>query len=130
MVDPIVGFLGFLLTTVLLLVAVTLTGFLRRLALHLPLVVLTVASLVGSIYFALEVGTLYDLEAAGMITPIHLWLAKIATAGYLLPVATGLMTLRNRGHRSLHRAAAFIALGLTVAATVTGMWMLFAAERL
>lgn len=126
------GFLFFLGLTVALLIAVAITGFTKRIALHIPLVIASVASLGGAIVYALRLGELYDLEAAGPITPIHLTLAKIATAAYLLPLVTGLQALFARtGHnRKRHRIAAFIALGLTVAATVTGAWMLLAAEPL
>ncbi len=121
--------------TVVLLVGVTLTGLTRRMRLHLPLVGAAVASLGGAIFFAVQLGELYDLEAAGLITPIHLGLAKLTTALYLAPLLTGLATLRARGParerlRPWHRAAAFLVLGLTVVTTVTGAWMILASTPL
>jgi hypothetical protein len=128
--DPTIGFLSFLALTVLLLVCVVITGMRGRLALHLPLVAASVVSLGGAIAYALQLGELYDLESAGWITPVHLTLAKVATGAYLLPLVTGVATLRDRSCRGRHRIAAGVALVLTVLATVTGAWMLLAAERL
>ncbi|MEO0650035.1 MAG: hypothetical protein AAFZ65_05105 [Planctomycetota bacterium] len=128
--DPTTGFLFFLGLTVVLLGAVAWTGFTKRIALHIPLVVASVASLGGAIVFALRLGDLYDLESAGLITPVHLTLAKVATAAYVLPLVTGVQTMFDRERRHRHKQAAFIALGLTLAATATGAWMLLAAERL
>ena len=128
--DATTGFLSLLALTVALLGAVTWTGFTARLGLHLALVAATFASLAGAIFFALRLGELYDLESAGAITPIHLTLAKVATAAYLLPLVTGVQTLLDRSRRRRHKLAAFVALGLTLASTVTGAWMLLAAERL
>jgi hypothetical protein len=124
------GFLTFLLVTVALLVLVLLTGFRARRRQHIPLVVLTVASLGVTIYFAEQLGREYDLDTAGAIKPIHLTLAKIATVSYLLPVATGIRTIFVPKTRRLHRNVAFLVLALTVAALVTGSLMIFMATPL
>lgn len=128
--DPTSGLLLFLSTTVALLAAVTWTGLTARRLAHLVLVGLTLASLGVAIAFAKELGTLYDLEAAGAITPIHLTLAKVTTALYLLPLTTGVLTLIGKDVKRWHRLSAFTVLALTLLATLTGAWMILAAERL
>lgn len=122
--SPQTGFLAFLLLTVALLCAVLWTGFKHKLPLHLVLVATTVASLGTAIYYAKQLGEIYDLEAAGVITPIHLTLAKVTTALYLLPVVTGVATLRNRGVRAIHRRAALFVVAMTLLSTATGALML------
>ncbi len=127
---PQIGFPLFLLITVLLLVGVVFTGFARRRGWHFTLVGAALAGLATAIWYAKELGQYYDLEAAGWITPFHLGLAKITTACYLLPLATGVATLRRPGVRPWHRAAAFLVLFLTLVTTVTGAWMLMASPRI
>jgi hypothetical protein len=127
---PVVGFPLFLILTVGLLGLVVATGLKGRVRQHLPLVAGAVVSLGVTIFFAEQLGELYDLEAAGRIYPVHVFLAKVATASYLLPIATGAMTLRDRRHRGLHFRFAMLVLALTVLTAVTGTWMLLAAEPL
>ena len=124
--SPSQGFLGFFLLTLILLSLVVLTGRAGRVRIHIPLVVASFASLFASIRYAVRLGEVLDLQSAGPITPIHLALAKIATASYALPVVTGLFTLRNRTWRRAHFVCAMIALSLTVLAAATGtlMWLL------
>lgn len=128
--NPEPTFLGFLGLTVALLIAVAITGKRGRLRAHLVLVFAALCSLALAIYFALQVGQRYDLEAAGAITPIHMTMARVATASYLLPLVTGLLTLRDRRHRRLHGRFAAVVVVLTVAATVTGALMLLMAPRI
>jgi len=90
----------------------------------------TVTALGVTIWFAVEMGKHYDLPSAGLITPVHLWLAKGTTLAYLAPLATGLRTLRHPAWRRRHRVCALVVLALTVATAVTGTWMLLAAPRL
>lgn len=123
-------FLLFLLLTVALLVAVVVTGLTARVRPHLVLVALTVAALGITIYYAVQLGGLYDLESAGRITPVHLALAKLTTVSYLAPLVTGLMTLRNRAHKRLHFRWVLVVLALTAASACTGAWMLLAANPL
>ena len=87
------------------------------------------ASLGVTIWFAERLGEHYDLESAGWITPVHLAVAKLTTAAYLLPIGTGVLTLRNRRHRSLHLRCALTVLALTLLTTGLGLWMILAAER-
>lgn len=124
------GFITFLVTTVLLLGAVLWTGFRAQRKQHIPLVVLTLVSLGTAIYFAEQLGREYDLESAGVIKPVHLALAKIATASYLLPLVTGIRTIFVPKTRRVHRNVAFLVLALTVAALVTGTMMVMAATPL
>jgi len=119
-----VAFLGLLLLTVALLIAVAITGKRAQLRAHITLVCCAVAGLASAIYFALQVGQHYDLEAAGPIPPIHMAMARIATAAYLLPVITGVMTLRRPRYKRLHGKVALLVIALTVLATVTGAIML------
>ncbi len=129
MLSAEIGFLGFLVLTVALLVAVAWTGFKARRRIHIPLVFVAVASLAMAIRYALLVGPYYDLESAGAITPIHMVIARLATAAFVLPVFTGMRTLRNPGFRRLHRMTAFLVIVLTVLAAVTGAVMLLMADR-
>lgn len=128
--SPVVGFPAFLVLTVALLGGVVATGLRRRMRLHLTLVASALASLGVTIFYAEQLGELYDLAAAGRITPVHLTLAKLTTVAYLLPLATGAMTLRDRRRRSLHFKSAMLVLGLTLLTTATGLWMILAAERI
>ena len=124
------GFILFLGLTVVLLVAVILTGLRARRRLHLPLVAATVVSLGVAIWYAEQLGTLYDLESAGRIYPIHIWIAKLATASYLLPIGTGIATLKTPKLRRWHRRFAFLVVALTLTAAGTGTAMVSLATRL
>ena len=128
--SPALGFPTFLALTLLLLAGVVVTGKRSQRKRHLPLVLLTVGSLGATIYWAERLGELYDLESAGWIYPLHLLLAKIATVSYLLPVITGLRTIKHPAARTLHGRVAFLVLGLTVLTAVTGSWMVLAADPL
>ena len=128
--STLTAFIAFLVLTVVLLVGVVATGLRARRRIHIPLVVLTVLSLAGTIWFAEKLGKLYDLDAAGRIKDVHLFLAKVTTAAYLLPITTGVMTVRRARFRRLHRRVAFTVLALTVVTLVTGTWMVLAAEPL
>ena len=119
-----IGFVTAVSVTVLFLIAVVVTGLRGRITIHIPCVLGAFISLGIAIVFALQLGKHYDLEQAGMITPIHLTLAKIATAAYVLPVITGIRTLKSRVHRRAHFWAAMLALTLTATALVTGTLML------
>ncbi len=110
--------------TLVLLLAVVATGLRAQRRAHVTLVVLTFASLGWTIHEAYQLGAIYDLAAAGPITPIHLTLARIATAALFLPVISGIRTLRNPAGRVLHRKLAFLALTLVVLAAITGVLMI------
>jgi heme/copper-type cytochrome/quinol oxidase subunit 4 len=124
MLEPRAGFALSLALTVLALVAVVTTGVKARVKPHIACVAITVALLGLTIYYAVRLGELYDLEQAGAITPIHLWAAKVTTAAYLLPLATGVMTLRDRKWRALHFKLAMLVLALTAFSAITGTAML------
>lgn len=128
--SPELVFALLLLLTVALLGATAWTGKRARRRAHLALVALTLAALGASIAAAKQLGDVYDLASAGRITPVHLALAKVTTACYLLPLATGIATLRAPRVRAWHARAAWLVLGLTLLTTVTGAWMLLASTRL
>lgn len=123
---PQVGFVLFLAVTVTLLGAVVYTGVKARVRVHVPLVIATAAALGITIFYAEKLGELYDLASAGRITPVHLMLAKIATVSYVLPIVTGIRTLRDRSRRRVHLVCALLTLALTLATAVTGAWMILA----
>lgn len=125
-----IGFMAALVTTVLLLLAAAIAGRKRRIRGHVMFVACAVSSLGVAIYFALQTGKLYDLESAGLITPIHLNLARGTTAFYLAPLVTGPLAYRGRIDRRVHRALAWTAIGLTLASTGTGIAMIAFATRL
>ena len=108
--SPEVGFVSMLLVTLAFLGAVVATGLRAQRKRHLVLVAGAVASLGVTIYYAEKLGGLYDLEAAGAITPVHLAMAKLTTLSYLLPIVTGIRTIRNPRTRPLHRKVAFVVL--------------------
>lgn len=121
-------FVALLLLTVALLVAVVATGLRAARRAHLTLVAITLVSLLATVWAAERLGATRDFSEAGAIVPVHLTIAKAATLAYLLPVATGIATLRRARWRPWHRAAALATLALTVAAAVTGVWMVAASE--
>ncbi|QDU84097.1 hypothetical protein Pla163_12000 [Planctomycetes bacterium Pla163] len=127
---PIVGFFVFLLLTVAALGVVVATGLRRRRRLHVTFVIVALGLLGGAIVYALRVGEIYDLEAAGAITPIHLNLARITTVCYLLPAITGVLTWRDERWRKLHGRLAWTIVALTIVTTITGAMMLMGAERI
>ena len=128
--SPEYGFLGALLGTVAMLVGATITGRKRKIPVHIAFVTAAVTGLGIAIFFALKVGDIYDLEKAGMITPIHLALARVTTATYLWPLVTGPLVLRGKVRPRIHHFGAYMALFLTLASTITGMMMLYGAERI
>lgn len=130
MQGPEIGFVTALLLTVAFLVGVIVTGKTRRMRAHVAFVTLAVCGLGVAVYFALRTGELYDLEAAGRITPIHLNLARTTTFLYLWPLVTGPLVWSGRLGPRIHRTGAWLVIALTLASTVTGVWMLLGAERL
>lgn len=125
-----VPFAASLAVTLALLGFVVATGLRAQRRAHLTLVACAVAGLGITIYFAEKLGEGYDLAAAGWVTPLHLTIAKVATAAYLLPVVTGWRTLRDPRFRPWHRRAAYLVLALSVLTAATGTWMVVAAEPL
>lgn len=122
--SPLLGFgLSFGLTLVLL-GAVAWTGKRRRVRVHVTCVALTLASLAWTIHEAYGVGAVYDLSTSGAVGRIHLLLAKVTTAAFLAPLATGILSLRRARLRSVHRKVAWSVLLLTVVSAATGVWMM------
>ena len=77
-----------------------------------------------------QLGHTLDLASAGAITPVHLTLARIATAALILPILTGIRALFVPSGRKLHALCAWLALTLVVAAAVTGVVMVSLAQPL
>lgn len=127
--SPVQAFVASFATTLAFLVVVTVTGMRAMRRVHIPFVALTVVALGVTIYFALELGKIYDLASAGVITPIHLTLAKIDTVALLVPVVTGIRSLYVPSTIRLHKKVAWCVLALTVVCAVTGTIMILSAER-
>jgi len=125
---PAIGFLVFLAVTLAFLGCTVTTGLRAKRRPHLAFVVLSIAALGTTIYYAEKLGQLYDLESAGFITPLHLAIAKLATLAYLLPIVTGARLWFGKGSRKLHFWIAMAVLALTVVTAVTGTWMVLASE--
>ncbi len=121
------GFFAGLTVTVVLLVAVVATGLRARRRAHVPLVVLFFGALGLTIWMAVRMGEHLDLEAAGWITPVHLTLARVNLYLFVLPVVTGVLTLRDARWRPRHRVFAWSLVGLTLLTVATGTWMALAA---
>lgn len=126
---PGVGFLVCFVLTLALLGCAVAMGLRARRALHLTCVGLAVAALGATVYYAYGLGKIYDLEKAGWITPVHLALARGNTVALLIPVITGILTIRRPATRPLHRRMAFFVIGLTVVTAATGGWMLWLAPK-
>ena len=118
------GFVLCLAATLFFLGCAVATGLKAKRKQHLASVAGAVMMLAASIYAALRLGRVYDIHAAGAITPIHLTLARITTACYLLPIASGLRTIFVPRTRPLHRKLAFLVLSMTVLTAITGTVML------
>ena len=123
------AFVASLLVTLSLALLAALTGKAGRRRVHVRAVGGMFVSLLITILCAERLGRSYDLKAAGVITPVHLTLAKITTLAYLGPVITGLCLWRDPTWRRWHRRTVAVALGLTAVALVTGTWMILAAEK-
>jgi len=128
--DIVTGFILFLGLTLVALGVTVVTGFKARRKIHLPAVATSVVLLLVTIYYAEQLGTLYDLEAAGAIYPIHLFFAKTTTPAFLLPIITGVRTIKHGGMIRWHRNVAFLVLLLTVITAATGAAMVYMADPL
>ncbi len=126
--DAVTGFLLFLGLTLAALGVVVVSGFRARRNVHIPAVVCAVVLLLVTIYYAEQLGTQYDLETAGAIYPVHLFFAKVTTPAYLLPIVTGIRTLKKPAGLRWHKRMAFLILLLTVVTAATGTAMVFMAD--
>jgi len=122
------GFAAFLVLTVVCLALVVLTGMKHKRKPHYILVGCAVALLGITVYYAEKLGHDYDLSTAGMITPIHLALAKFTVVAYLLPVISGFMTIRDARHKKVHFKIAMFILFMTGITFATGLMMVMASE--
>ncbi len=123
-------FVAFLGLTLALLGGVVFTGRRAKRRAHLVFVGLALAALGTTIFFAEKLGDHYDLDAAGFVKPLHLTIAKFTTLAYLAPLCLGFLTTRNRKWFRWHKRAAYLVLALTGLTSITGTWMLLAAESL
>ena len=123
---PIFGFIFFLIITLILLGFTVWSGLRAIRKVHICCVVSAVLSLGVTIYFAEQLGRQLDLDRAGWIKPVHLVIAKLATAAYLAPIVTGVRLLSDPRRIGTHRIAAYGTLGLTILTAITGCWMVIA----
>lgn len=123
--SPGAGFVVWFSVTLTFLSLVVWTGLRARRAFHLSFVACAVGSLWVTVLYAYDLGKVYDLPAAGWITPFHLTLAKVNTACLLLPVITGVRTLFVPATLRWHRRVAFAVLGMTLVTAATGGLMLY-----
>jgi hypothetical protein len=124
------GFVLFLVITLVLLGAVVVTGKKSLRRRHLTLVALAYIGLGLAIYYAELLGKEYDLRSAGRIYPVHLAFAHATVYAYLLPVITGIMTIKAKCTRTTHGRVAVAVILLTVVTAVTGLWLVLAATPL
>jgi hypothetical protein len=127
---PAISFFISVAIAVVLLGGVLWSGRASRRRLHIALVGLMLVALVVAVVFVERLGASYDIEAAGWITPVHMSLAHGTVIVLLLQVVLGLVTTRRPRLRRWHGRFAIFAVATMVLATVTGLWMLLAAERL
>lgn len=127
---PGAGFLTFLGLTLACLGGAVVTGRAAKRKVHLTWVAGAVTGLGTTIYFAEELGKLYDLEAAGWIYPFHLLLAKVTAGAYMVVIGSGIATIRKASRRKTHGRIAYSVLFLTVMTAITGTWMLLSATPL
>lgn len=128
MIASTITFISCLVLTLVCLGAAVITGKKSKRRKHLTAVSGAVVMLVATIWAALELGVYYDLDSAGWITPVHMGMARVNTAAYLLPVITGLRTIKNPAGRGLHGKVAWCILLLTVGTAATGVLMLLWSE--
>lgn len=122
------GLATFLALTVTCLALVVWTGLKSKRKPHFILVACAVVLLGVTIYYAEQLGLDYDLATAGVITPIHLAIAKVTVFAYLLPVVSGFLTLRDIRRKRVHFKLAMLVLFMTGLTFVTGLWMVLASD--
>ena len=82
-----------------------------------------------TIVYAIQIGKVYDLRTAGIITPIHLTLAKITTGAFLVPIVLGVRAWKNGGMVPLHKKLAWIVLVMTLLCAITGTIMILRSDK-
>lgn len=125
---PITAFAAAFLVTLVLLGVVAWSGMRAKRRVHVTAVGLTVASLGVTIWRAYRLGDTLDLDSAGIITPIHLTLARAATLAIVLAIGLGVRTLYAPGTVRRHRAVAWLALSIVVLSAITGVVMVALAQ--
>ena len=125
-----IGFVLFLVLTLALLGAAVVTGKKSLRRKHLTFVVLAYVGLGLSIYYAELLGKEYDFDSVRLIYDVHMAFAKATVCAYLLPVITGIMTIKAKCTRTTHGRVAVAVILLTVVTAVTGLWMVLAATPL
>ncbi len=125
---PTLAFALAFLVTLVLLAVVAWSGMRAKRRVHIPAVAMTYVSLAVTIYYAYGLGRILDLHSAGIITPIHLFLARAATVAIVLASLIGLRTAFHPQTRGLHKRAAWLALSIVVLAAVTGVVMVCLAD--
>lgn len=108
-------------TTVLLLVASLVTGFLRKRKVHLFLGPATVVSLAVAIVLTEQLLRKYTFPPDELA--IHLVFAKAGGLLVLPVVITGIWLWRSEKARVYHRVAVILWLVSVLTATGTGLWM-------
>ncbi len=103
------------------------TGLKHKRKPHYVLVACAVVLLGVTVYYAQQLGHEYDLQTAGVITPIPLALAKSTVVAYLLPLVSGFMTMRDIRRKKLHFKLAMFVLLMTLLTFATGLMMIMAA---
>ena len=124
------GFFLFLCVTLAGLAGAVVTGRAARRKAHFRCVATAIVSLGVAIYYAEQLGKLYDLEAAGWIYPFHLLLAQVTSGAYLVVIGSGIATIKKASRRKTHGRIAYSVLFLTVMSAITGIWMLLSATPL
>jgi hypothetical protein len=61
---------------------------------------------------------------------VHLVFAKATVYAYLLPIITGILTIKAKCKRTTHGRVAVAVILLTVVTAVTGLWLILAATPL
>ena len=124
------GFVLYLVLTLVLLGAVVVTGKKSLRRKHLTFVVLAYVGLGLSIYYAELLGKEYNFDSVRLIYDVHMAFAKATVCAYLLPIITGIMTIKGKCTRTTHGRVAVAVILLTVVTAVTGWWMILAATPL
>lgn len=126
--SPLTGFGVSFAVTLVFLGAVIATGKTRRIRPHIACVVAMLCALAWTIHEAYGVGEVYDLVSAGVVTPIHLTLAKVTTVAFLAPLVSGVSALYRPAARRVHAKIAWAVIALTVVCAITGVVMMMLAS--
>ncbi len=126
--SPTHGFLACFVSTLLFLALAVFAARSHRRKPHVTFVGCAVVSLGITIVYALQMGKVYDLRTAGLITPIHLTLAKVTTFAYLVPIVLGWRAWKNGAMLPLHKKLAYVVLALTVLCAITGTIMILRSQ--